>query len=177
MDDQIIVSDYEGTVEAIDIRSTKIRNYQGEQIVIPNSVVFTNPIEVLTESSQRRTDLAIGLDYNTPLAQAREVLQNATQEVEGVLAEPAVEVDIVEFGGSSINFTVRYWTRPPRAVVRRIQTQVIMALKEACDQADYSIPYPIRSVYFFDQQKFADAAPTVHNGAANGKTQYELTSS
>jgi small conductance mechanosensitive channel len=177
VDDQIIVSDYEGTVEAIDIRSTKIRNYQGEQIVIPNSVVFTNPIEVLTENSQRRTDLAIGLDYNTPLAPAREILQDATQRVDGVLADPAVEVDIVEFGGSSINFAVRYWTRPPRATVRRIQTQVIMALKAACDQVGYSIPYPIRSVYFFDQQKFADAEPTTRNGDSNGKTQYELTQS
>lgn len=159
VNDQIIVADYEGTVETIDIRSTKIRNYQGEVIVIPNSVVFTNPIEVLTENSRRRTDLSIGLDYNTPLSKARQVLQEAALQVESVLSEPAVEVDIVGFGDSSIDFVVRYWTRPTKVVVRRTQTQVIIALKAACDRADFNIPYPIRTVYAFDQQKFSDHYP------------------
>ncbi|MEO0410006.1 MAG: mechanosensitive ion channel domain-containing protein, partial [Cyanobacteria bacterium P01_A01_bin.135] len=77
INDQIIVSDYEGTVEEITIRSTHIRTYQGEQIVIPNSIVFTSPINVLTHRDYRRTDLAIGLDYNTSLPRARQVLQMA----------------------------------------------------------------------------------------------------
>lgn len=169
--DQIIVSDYEGTVEDINIRSSKILTYQGEAIVIPNSVVFTNPIEVLTEKSRRRTDLTIGLDYNTPLPTAREVLHRATATVADVLDEPAIEVDIVEFGDSSINFVVRYWTRPTKVVIRRTQTQVIMALKAACDEAGYNIPYPIRTVYFFDQQKFEDATAisTSNGGAAQSR--------
>ncbi len=160
VNDQIIVSDYEGTVESIDIRSTKIRNYRGERIVIPNSVVFTNPVEVLTERACRRTDLAIGLDYNTSLPEAKDLLERVTQQAEGVLADPQVEVDIVEFGGSSIDFVVRYWTRPTQAIVRRTRTAVIMALKAACDREGLNIPYPIRSVYFFDQQQFADATRT-----------------
>lgn len=154
--DQIIVGNYEGTVETIDIRSTKIRNYQGESVLIPNSVVFTSPIEVLTENACRRSDLSIGLDYNTPLPQARQLLQETTQGVNGVLADPAVEVDIVGFGDSSIDFAVRYWTRPPKAIVRRTQTQVILALKAACDRADLNIPYPIRTLYFFNQEQFTD---------------------
>ncbi|MDB9524721.1 mechanosensitive ion channel family protein [Oscillatoria sp. CS-180] len=174
VNDQVIVSDYEGTVESIDIRSTKIRNYQGERIVIPNSLVFTNPIEVLTENASRRTDLAIGLDYNTPLSEARQILHKAASRVDTVLSDPAVEVDIVEFGGSSIDFIVRYWTRPPQAIVRRTRTQVIMSLKAACDEAGLSIPYPIRSVYYFDQKNFDDATPRQqsdselsHNGSGS----------
>ena len=159
------MSDYEGTVETIDIRSTRIRNYQDEIIVILNSVVFTNPIEVLTENAHRRTDLAIGLDYNIPLTKARRILHEAASQVSGVLSEPAIEVDIISFGDSSIDFIVRYWTCPPKVVVHRTQTEMIMALKAACDRAEFSIPYPIRTMYFFDQQKFNDAAPLeTHNG-------------
>ena len=168
--DQIVVESYEGTVESIDIRSTKIRNYQGEQVVVPNSVVFTNSVQVLTENSKRRTDLSIGLDYNTPLAKARHILTKATAEVEGVLDDPAVETDIVGFGGSSIDFVVRYWTRPTQVVVRRSKTEVILALKSACDEAGFNIPYPIRTVYFFDQQNFDDAAAVDDK---NGSTSYQ----
>ena len=177
VNDQIIVSDYEGTVESIDIRSTKILNYQGERIVIPNAVVFTNPVEVLTERSSRRTDLGIGLDYNTALPEAKGLLEQVTQSVEGVLSDPQVEVDIVEFGGSSIDFVVRYWTRPDQATVRRTRTEVIMALKAACDREGLNIPYPIRTVYYFDQEKFADATPTQQqesNGKASQKAAVDF---
>ncbi|WP_049749784.1 mechanosensitive ion channel domain-containing protein [Synechococcus sp. JA-3-3Ab] len=83
LNDQIVVGDFEGTVEEISIRSTQIRTYQGERVVIP-----TSPITVLTDRPFRRTDLEIGLDYNTPLPKALEVLLEAMQGVEGVLAEP-----------------------------------------------------------------------------------------
>lgn len=45
--DQVIINDFEGTVESITIRSTQLHTYQDEQIVIPNAIVFTNPVHVL----------------------------------------------------------------------------------------------------------------------------------
>ena len=156
LNDQIIVADFEGTVEAINVRSTEIRTYQGERVVIPNAIVFTSAVQVLTDRPARRTDLAIGLDYNTPLPRARQLLQTALAEVEGVLNHPPVEVDLVGFGDSSIDLVVRYWSLPQAVHMRQTRSQVIMALKAACDAADLSIPYPIRSVYFFDQQTFND---------------------
>lgn len=155
--DEIVVDGYEGTVEEIALRATRIRTYTGELIVMPNSVVFTSPVRVKTAKPQRRTDLAIGVDYNTPLPVAVETLLAAVNSVEEVRSMPSAEVDIVEFGDSSINLLVRYWTMPHQKSVRRIQTQVVIALKQACDDADISIPYPIRTVYHFDQEKYADS--------------------
>lgn len=168
--DQIIVGDFEGTVEEISIRSTQIRTYDGERVVVPNAMVFTSPVEVLTAFAQRRTDLEIGLDYNTPLAEAREVLIDATKEVEGVLSQPAVEVDVVGFGGSSIDFMVRYWTFPEIVQVRRTKSRAIVALKAACDRANYNIPYPIRTVYHFDQDKYNDHYPIATNATDGDRT-------
>jgi len=165
--DQIVVQDYEGTVEKISIRSTQILTYQRERIVMPNSILFTSPVLVKTAESRRRTDLAIGVDYNTPLPMAVETLSNATKEVEGVLSEPGVEVDVVGFGDSSIDLMVRYWTFPERKQVRRVTTQVTIALKAACDRADINIPYPIRTLYFFDQDRYDDHYPVTANSNTN----------
>ena len=156
--DEIVVEGFEGTVEEIALRATKIRTYQGELVVLPNSVVFMSPVKVMTAKPQRRTDLAIGVDYNTPLPMARETLLAAVNSVEEVLNMPSAEVDIVEFGDSSINLVLRYWTKPQKRSVRRIQTQVVVAVKQACDEADISIPYPIRTVYHFDQEKYSDSS-------------------
>lgn len=165
--DQIIVQDYEGTVQDIAIRSTQIVTYQGEIVVIPNAVLFTNPVQVLTAQRQRRTDLAIGVDYNTDLRLAVDTLLQAILEIEGVLAEPKPEVDGVGFGESSIDFVVRYWTLPQKIHVRRTRTKVIIALKEACDQAGINIPYPIRTLYYYDQEKYNDNA-AISNGKKVG---------
>ncbi len=154
--DQIIVEGYEGTVEGITLRATQIMTYQGELIVMPNSIVFTSPVQVLTRKPKRRTDLAIGVDYNTPLPMVRDLLLNAVMGIEGVLMGPQPEVDIVGFGDSAIDLMVRYWTVPQIDQVRRIKTEVIISLKAVCDRNHINIPYPIRSVYMFNQEKFDD---------------------
>jgi small conductance mechanosensitive channel len=156
--DQIRVGECEGTVEEIAIRSTQIRTYQGERLVVPNAIIFTSEIHVKTAMSCRRTDLPIGVDYNTSLPVAVEVLRDAAMSVEGVFHDPSPIVDIVSFGDSSIDLVVRYWTKPMQAEVLRAQTRMMMALKQACDRADINIPYPIRTVYWYDQEKFDDFA-------------------
>ena len=166
--DQIIVESFEGTVEDIALRATRIRTYQGEEVVIPNSVVFTSPVQVLTANGQRRTDLSVGVDYNTPLPKARQILLDTVNGIDEVKSMPSPEVDIVEFGDSSINLVVRYWTEPEQKCVRRIQTQVMVGVKQAFDRADIGIPYPIRTLYFFDQEKYSDFQPKSKSQSSNG---------
>lgn len=159
IDDQIIVGDYEGTVERIDIRDTKIRTYDGERIIIPNSEVFTSAVRVRTAFSVRRTDLAVGVDYNTSLPEAKRILQETIEGVEGVLDSKPAEIDLVGFGDSSIDLIVRYWTNPRQPQVRQVQTRAIIAIKKALDKADIGIPYPIRTLYFYNQDGYNDYMP------------------
>lgn len=160
IDDQIIVGDYEGTVERIDIRTTKIRTYDGERILMPNSEVFTSAVRVRTAFNQRRTDLAVGVDYNTSLPEAKSILLKTIENIEGVLDNKAPEIDLVGFGDSSIDFIVRYWTSPRQPQVRQVQTRAIMAIKAALDAANISIPYPIRTLYYYNQDKYNDYLPS-----------------
>ncbi|MGY6528563.1 MAG: mechanosensitive ion channel family protein [Cyanobacterium sp.] len=157
--DQIQVDDYEGTVENINIRTTEIKTYQGERVLIPNSTVFTSAIKVRTAFPYRRTDLMVGVDYNTSLPQAKAILEQLILTIEGVVNQPSPEVDLVEFNDSSIDLVVRYWTQSRQADVRRVQTKAITAIKKAFDNQDIVIPYPIRTVYHFNQEKFNDYLP------------------
>lgn len=165
--DQIIIDDYEGTVEQIDIRTTKIRTYQGERIIVPNSNVFTSAVQVRTAFDSRRTDLGVGVDYNTSLTEARDILSETVTGVEGVLSNPKPEIDVVNFGDSSIDFIVRYWTKPTQKEVRTIQTQCIFAIKKSLDKANISIPYPIRTLYFYNQEKYDDYLEATNNNNQN----------
>ncbi|HEY9768841.1 MAG TPA: mechanosensitive ion channel family protein [Coleofasciculaceae cyanobacterium] len=163
IDDQIVVGDYEGTVEQIDIRTTMIRTYTGERILMPNSELFTSAVRVRTAYSKRRSDLAVGVDYNTSLTEAKQILQRTIERVEGVLNKPIPEIDLVGFGDSSIDLIVRYWTKPRQQQVRQVQTEAIMAIKSALDAASISIPYPIRTIYHYNQDKYNDYLPAEAN--------------
>lgn len=145
--DEVIIDGYQGVVKHISIRTTQIRTYNGEKVLLPNSTVFTDPVKVFTAYSFRRTDLSVGVDYDTSLPEATKILQATISNTDGVLREPFPEIDIVNFGESSIDFVVRYWTDSPQQQVRYVQTQAIAAIKKAFDTADINIPYPIRTLY------------------------------
>ena len=157
--DEVAIGDYEGKVENISIRTTKIRTYTGEKILLPNSTVFTDAVKVATAYESRRTDLAVGVDYNTPLIEAVTILEQTISSVAGVLKHPSPEIDVVNFGDSSIDFIVRYWTTPQKKELRNVQTKAMIQIKQALDRAEIGIPYPIRTVYHFDQEKYNDYFP------------------
>ena len=163
--DEIVIGDYEGKVENISIRTTKIRTYSGERVLLPNSNVFTDAVKVATAYSSRRTDLAVGVDYNTPLSEAMTILEKTIASISGVLEDPRPEIDIVNFNDSSIDFIVRYWTAPQKKQLRNVQTRAMIEIKQALDKAEIGIPYPIRTVYHFDQEKYNDYFPV------NSKTE------
>lgn len=157
--DEIVIGDYQGKVENISIRTTKIRTYNGERVLLPNSTVFTDAVKVVTAYTSRRTDLAVGVDYNTPLTETTDLLEKTIKSVAGVMKEPRPEIDLVDFGDSSIDFIVRYWTYPQQKQLRSVQTRAIIAIKKALDSENISIPYPIRTLYYYDQEKYNDYLP------------------
>ncbi len=151
--DEVVIGDYEGKVENISIRTTNIRTYKGERVLLPNSTVFTDAVKVVTAYDYRRTDLGVGVDYNTCLPQAKKLLAQTIASVSGVMTEPVPEIDVVNFGESSIDFVVRYWSDSSQKQIRNVQTKAMIAIKKALDGADISIPYPIRTLYYYDPEK------------------------
>ncbi len=157
--DEVEIGDYQGKVENISIRTTKIRTYNGERVLLPNSTVFTDAVKVVTAYTHRRTDLAVGVDYNTSLPEASKLLEQTIVSVPGVIKEPPPEIDVVNFGDSSIDFIVRYWCDSQQKQLRNVQTKAMIAIKKALDDAKISIPYPIRTLYYYDQEKYSDYFP------------------
>lgn len=144
--DQIISGEFEGTVEDIDLRVTRLIDYDGELVLIPNATVFTETLINLTKRGKRRTRVTIGIDYRDDHDAAGALLREATAAVEGVLAEPAPNAWVVELGDSSVDFEVNYWTLPDIRSVRSTQDRVLRACKSAVEAAGMTIPWPIRTL-------------------------------
>jgi small conductance mechanosensitive channel len=144
--DQVRSGEYEGTIDAIDLRVTHIIDYDGEMILIPNRDVYNNPLVNLTRRGKRRTVVMVGVDYRDDHDDARAVILRSVTRVDGVLDHPEPEVLLTELGESSVNFEVRYWTRPDIRSVRRTQDRVLAAAKRGIQEAGMTIPWPIRTL-------------------------------
>ncbi|MBW3659485.1 MAG: mechanosensitive ion channel family protein, partial [Actinobacteria bacterium] len=146
--DQIRVGELEGTVDDIDLRVTKLVDYNGELLLIPNADVFRSTLVNRTRRGMRRTVVPVGIDYRDDHDRAREIILAAVQSVGPVQKMPPPEVQVVAFGESSVDFEIRYWTEPRQAEVLRIRDLVLRRVKSAIEDAGMTIPWPIRTLSF-----------------------------
>ena len=146
--DQIMINDHEGTVHAIDSRIVTIITPSGETIKIPSATVIKADINNYTQQGQRRTGIPIGVAYGSDLRQAEEALRSAVEGADGVRTHPAAEVYLTGFGDSSIDFEVRYWHEPSIATFWRVRHEVAYRIERALDEADITIPFPQRTMWY-----------------------------
>lgn len=161
--DQIVSGEYEGTVEDIKVRATTIRTYDGRQVVIPNSQLYTSALTVNTAYKRRRLELTIGIGYENDINEAKAEILKALKQSETVskLAEPSVVA--TEFGGYSIDLKVR-WYIDDGTQANKVASihEVIVQIKSNLDAAGINIPFPIRTLDFSDASAKALANHIFH---------------
>ena len=149
INDFIACQGYEGTVEAILVRETHIRETDGELVILPNSMLFKNPLTIRTDIEQRRTTITCGVGYGEDVDDARAVIKTAVSACKTVISDSRpVEVFANEFADSSINFEVSWWTGSKPIDIRTSRDEVVASIKSALDDAGIEIPFPYRTITF-----------------------------
>ena len=144
----------EGKVENILVRETHIRQTDGQLVIIPNSMLFKNPVTIRTDLDQRRTTIICGVAYGEDVEQSRSVINAAVLSCESVISDTRpVQVFAQEFADSSINFEVSWWTGSKPLNIRHSRDEVIQSIKSALDEANIEIPFPYRTLTFSEPLK------------------------
>lgn len=154
--DQIVVNDFEGTIEDIQTRATMIKTYDGRRVVIPNADLFTQSVIVNTAFAIRRSEYDVRIGYGDDIAQAKQLILDAINSAEGVLQEPPPETLVMELAPSSVQIRARWWTKSRRVEVLTGQDQVITAIKNTLVEHGIDIPFPTQQILFHDQTEETD---------------------
>lgn len=157
--DQIGTSDFSGTVEDVSLRSVTLRTFDGVRVFVPNAMVWQEPIVNYTAFDSRRTEIVVGVDYDTDLDAAQQVLIESVNSCPGIAHEPPAEALIQEFADSSINFVVRFWHRPNIAEEWRVRDDVARGIKRDLDAADIEISFPQLVMRFNDTHPWMATPP------------------
>jgi len=132
----------EGVVEQIALRETHIRKPNKELTIVPNSILFKNPVKIVTDVQKRRHEVVCGVSYDTDLEQARDVILKAVQSAEHVDVDEGIDIFACEFNSSSVDFRIRGWSGSKPRAMHESRDTVIRSVKRALDDAGIEIPFP-----------------------------------
>jgi small conductance mechanosensitive channel len=145
----IETKDQFGTVEDVTLRATVLRTLQGQLVYVPNIDVLQNPIVNYSAIGKRRIDLDVGVSYGDDLEKAERVALDAVNAVSGRDTSRDPDLFYQGFGDSSINFTVRFWIDFQRQTdYLSARSEAVKRIKQAFDDHDITIPFPIRTLDF-----------------------------
>ncbi len=147
--DIIEVSGFMGTVTDTNLRVTTVKTFQGQAVFIPNSEILQNAIVNYSTYGKRRIDLAVGVSYGEDLRQVKKIVLETIDAMNNVIDPEKTIFSYTGFGDSSIDFEVMFWIAyPDNPSYLDMRSEAIMAIKEAFDNADIMIPFPIRTLDF-----------------------------
>ena len=139
-----------GTIEFVSLRTTNIRTFQGQKVMIPNKTIFQNAIINYTENGKRRVDLEVGVSYGDDLEKVQKVTLEAISSLDDIIKDEGVQFYFTEYGDSSINVVVMFWTeyKIKHSEYLEAQHRAIIAINKAFKANDITIPFPIRTLDF-----------------------------
>lgn len=144
--DTIEFNDLIGTVNKIGVRSSKIKTFDGAEIIVPNNNLMSNNLINWTLSdSRKRIEILIGTSYDSDPNHVLEILKKAAESVEDVLKVPEPQALFRDFGDSSLNFMLRFWV--PYEIGLKVKSDVSIAIYNFFKQEGIEIPFPQQDLY------------------------------
>lgn len=141
--DVIHSGDFLGAVENVSWRATKLRGFDNEVIILPNSVISRDRLQVFPRDNLNARKLQFGLDYNIAPATAIAVLTQAASHVEGVARERAPLARVANFADSSVTYEIKYFMRD-YSLRDRIDAEIRKAVWYALKRNEFPFAYPVR---------------------------------
>ena len=141
----------DGDVEEVGLRSTKVRTWPKTVISIPNNVLANEMINNWSRMPKRRVKQIIGVTYETKPGEMEGLVhefRHVLQEDPGVHQE-FILVNFTEFGDSSLNILVYYFTTTTAWLEHMdVRQRVNISLMRVVEARGLSIAFPTRTLYF-----------------------------
>ena len=100
-----------GIVKAIQTFHTVLTATDNKELFIPNGPLSSGNVTNYTKNALRRVDFTVSVEYGTDVQKVKEVTLELLKADERIMQEPAPFIALKELASSSVDFTVRVWTK------------------------------------------------------------------
>ena len=126
--DHIALAEAEGEVEEIKVRATRLRAPDGQLVLVPNKLLFTQVVTNGTASMRRRVEVPLEVPYGQDVARARELVLAAAAGVEGVGADPAPRLLTQDLGQDARSLRLTVWVDSRSDDPGRVRSELLDAV-------------------------------------------------
>ena len=145
--DAVSMEGYEGAIETIGLRSTRVRTWDGTLVVMPNRTVAAANITNLAARPTRRTNFTIGVVYDTPT----EKLERAIAILRDVMAKhPSTAQSRAyfnRFGDFSLNILMQHWCKKmDYEVYLRALEEMNLEIKRQFEEEEIEFAFPTQTI-------------------------------
>jgi small-conductance mechanosensitive channel len=146
-----------GEVIKINVRSTIVQTYTHSSLIIPNSEFIS--AQVINWSHRDpfiRRDLNVGVSYSSDTALVEKLLLQAANKVPEIRLYPKKPVvQFINFGDSSLDFRVRFWSTIDDFV--NAESKLRFAITNIFRENNIEIPFPQRDINIRSQLSASSA--------------------
>lgn len=137
-----------GGVESIGLRSTRLRHPDGHLITVPNKTMGNSTITNVTRRPNIKTEMNIGITYDTPPEKVRLALDILRQIYGGHAQTHDLMMGFNRFADSALNLWVVHWWKGTdfRAYLAGLQ-EMNLAVKQRFDAEGINFAFPTQTLY------------------------------
>ena len=157
--DSVTVDSFQGTVEHIGIKSTRLRSISGEQIILSNADLLKSRLRNYGRMSERRVLFTIGVTYETPLELIERIPGIVRDIIQGVADTRFERSHFSNHGNASLDFeTVYYVLTPDFTRHMDIQQEIRLKIHREFERLGIEFAYPTQRLIL---ERAARPAPDV----------------
>ena len=150
--DVVRTGEYLGIVEAIRWRGTRLRTFNNNVVIVPNSVLARERLEVFPRNNFNARVLQLNIDFHAAPATVIAVLTQAASHVQGVVQEMPCLARVAAFTEFGVTYEIKYFTAD-YSMRERIDADIRKAVWYALQRNGIDLAVPTRAV-----KRYAPAA-------------------
>ncbi|MDD5723632.1 MAG: mechanosensitive ion channel family protein [Syntrophales bacterium] len=155
--DRVVADSFDGSVEEIGFRSTRLRSLTGHLISIPNEKMASVSIENIGLRPNIRRYTNITITYDTPVEKverAVSIIKEILKDHEGMHPDYPPQVYFNDFNDTSLNIAMFYWFHPPDYwEAMRFGEEVNLRIMRAFEAEGIEFAFPTTTTYLAQDEK------------------------
>lgn len=139
-----------GTVNSIQIFSTRIITPNNQVVYMPNGTLSNNTIKNYSQEPLRRAEIVLSVGYSSDLKKVKEVIYSVIKSDNKILTEPVPGIEVRSLAENSVDLVVFIWAERPQ--FGGMVSDFYENIKTAFEEAGIEIPFPQRDVHVKNQE-------------------------
>lgn len=147
--DWVQIQDTYGVVTKISWLTTNIKTVPGQEVFVPNQLVYSNTFVNYSTYGKRRIIFKTGVAYGDDLEHVKTVALDEVKKIPEVLQNDDIDFYFTDIGGYSYNFQLRFWIKfKNNNDYQKAMSAIIMQIKKRFEQENISVAYPVTTLDF-----------------------------